>query len=270
MKLSQINEKPRERIISYGAAALSDAELYALILTAGTRKSNVLDIAECVATFLSTHRQLPTLEELTQIRGIGTARACQILATLELSRRAKTCPANNFENLPVATSSREVRRLYQGLFAHSFAEELYALFLDSKLTVIACEQIFVGTLDSITIHPREVFHRAIKHLAHSVIIMHNHPSGDPNPSAQDLQATQMIQDVGMVVGIPLIDHIIFGASGFWSWSDSLSSQEILSDSDEFANGHTDEFAGECNSELGAMNNLSRKSTNDTSDDIFGR
>jgi len=223
MKLAEIHEKPRERLVRYGSQALSDAELYALILTAGTKKSNVLDIAQRVSFYLSSQRQTPTFVELKQLPGIGSARACQILATIELGRRLREQNGANVATQPVAASAKEIYRLYSGLFAHSFAEEFYVLFLDAKLAVIASEQLFVGTLDSVTVHPREVFHRALKHLAHSIVIMHNHPSGDCSPSPQDIIVTQTIHEVGVIIGIPLIDHIIFGANSFWSWNDNADS-----------------------------------------------
>lgn len=219
MKLAEIHEKPRERLIRYGVGALSDAELYALILTAGTSQLNVLNIAQRVSFFISSQKQTPTISQLKQLQGIGTARACQLLATIELGKRVR---ASNqiISTDKLASSAKNVFALYQNLFTHSFSEEFYVLFLDTKLNVIANEQLFVGTLDAVTVHPREIFHRAIKHLAHSVIIMHNHPSGDPTPSSADIIVTQTIQEVGNIVGIPLVDHIIFGSSSFWSWSDS--------------------------------------------------
>lgn len=213
-----MHDKPRERIIRVGPQALSDAELLALILTAGTRGSNVMELAHRVSSYLSYQRHTPTVTELQQIRGIGKAKACLIVAHLELCRRFQN--ADTSAQQPVASSAREIYRLYRGMFRNAFSEEFYALYLDTKLCVVACEQLFVGTLDSVTVHPREVFHRAIKHLAHSVVIMHNHPSGDPAPSPQDIAVTQTMQDVGTIVGIPLIDHIIFGAEGFWSWNDA--------------------------------------------------
>lgn len=219
MKLAEVHEKPRERLIRYGVSALSDAELYALILTAGTRRANVLDVAQRVSHFIANQRQAPTFAQLTQISGIGKARACQLLATLELGTRMRTRCASVFAQ-PIAGSAKNVFALYQGLFSHSFSEEFHVLFLDAKLTVIASEQLFVGTLDAVTVHPREIFHRAIKNLAHSIIIMHNHPSGDPTPSSADIIVTQTIQEVGVIVGIPLVDHIIFGSDTYWSWSDS--------------------------------------------------
>lgn len=219
MKLCEVHEKPRERLLRYGADSLSDAELYALIITAGTKKTNVLDIAQRVSYFMSNQRQPPTFFQLKQLPGIGTARACQILATVELGLRMRNRQNTVLTNA-LASSAKNVFNYYRDMFTHSFCEEFYVLFLDTKLNVIACEQLFVGTLDAVTVHPREIFHRAIKNLAHSIIVMHNHPSGDPSPSSADIVVSQTIQEVGTIVGIPLVDHIIFGANSFWSWSDS--------------------------------------------------
>ncbi len=221
-----MHEKPRERLQRFGVSTLSDAELYALILTAGTRKANVLDVAQRVSFFIANQRQPPTFSQLKQLPGIGSARACQILATIELGIRTRS-KNDAVVGQPIAASAKQIFRLYQGLFAHSFSEEFYVLFLDAKLAVIASEQLFVGTLDSVTVHPREVFHRAVKHLAHSIVIMHNHPSGDPTPSPQDILVTQTIQEAGRIIGIGLIDHVIFGTNSFWSWNDTTEAIDIV-------------------------------------------
>ena len=218
MKITDLSpeNRPRERLQKEGPEVLSPAELLAVILKSGTKKENILEISNrLISQYGLQNLGTSSLQELQQQYGIGPARASQIIAVFELYKRI-----NYTQDKQKVGSAREVAELYLPKTQSLQKENFIAIYLDAKNNIIADETITVGILNSSLIHPREVFHGAIKHLAHSVLVLHNHPSGDPEPSAEDLQVTKILEKTGKLMGIPLLDHIILGKDSWWSWAES--------------------------------------------------
>lgn len=218
MKLHDISpeNRPRERLEFQGPEALSDAELLALILKSGTKNSNVLEICQKILSKygldgLST----TTLHELQQEHGIGKAKASQIIGLFELYKRTQRVTT---VNTPIK-SAAEIAMIYTPRMKHLKKEHFMAIYLDTKNKVICDQVITVGTLNASLVHPREVFHGAIRNLAHSVVVIHNHPSGDPAPSDADLEVTEKLAQTGEVMGIDLLDHVIITEDKYWSWNE---------------------------------------------------
>ncbi len=209
-------DKPRERMMRNGIDSLSDVELLSIILKNGNRQYDVFSLAQQVLKLLNVEQHVVSLEQLLQIQGIGIAKASQILALFEFAKRKRTI---HTKKLKIDTA-KKVYDSFKHIFAHSYREEFKVVFLNTQLEIIDHENLFSGTIDSVTIHPREIYFRAIKRLAHSIIILHNHPSGNCLPSTADLDITARIEKVGDIVGIPLVDHIIFGDDSYWSWAEN--------------------------------------------------
>ncbi|MEK6939481.1 MAG: DNA repair protein RadC [Nanoarchaeota archaeon] len=218
MKITDLapENRPRERLQKEGAKALSPAELLAIILKSGTKKENVLEISNHLISKYGL-QNLPdcSLQQLQQQYGIGPARASQMLALFELYKRIP----QNYQKKKISCA-KEIAELYFPKTKSMQKEHFIAVYLDTKNNIIAEETISVGILNSSLVHPREVFHGAIKHLAHSVIVLHNHPSGDPEPSSEDIQITKILEKTGKLMGIPLLDHVILGKDSWWSWIES--------------------------------------------------
>ena len=213
MKLKDIpiENRPRERLEHLGAPALSDAELLAIILKIGNRKENVVDMSNRI---LSKHGfeklSFCSLKELQGNYGVGQAKASQILALFELHKRYEV---SKRKRKPIK-SAKDVFKYISPNLSSLDKEHLVVLHLDSKNKIIKDEVISIGTLNSSLVHPREVFKEAIKSSANSIILVHNHPSGDVEPSEEDILTTKKLKESGEVVGIKLLDHIIIG-NGKW-------------------------------------------------------
>ena len=218
MKITDLSpeNRPRERLQKEGAEVLSPAELLAVILKSGTKKENILEISNRLISRYGLHNLSScSLGQLQQQYGIGPVRASQILALFELYRRLP-----QHQDKKKISSAKEVAQMYLPKTKDLQKEHFIAIYVDTKNNIIAQETITIGILNSSLVHPREVFHGAIKHLAHAIIILHNHPSGDPEPSAEDLQVTKILEKTGKLMGIPLLDHIILGKDTWWSWAES--------------------------------------------------
>lgn len=202
-------ERPRERLIAYGADALSTAELLAVLLRTGTEQNNAVGLAEHLLTHFSNLRGVAnaTIEELAGIHGIGPAKAAQIKAAIEFGRRLI---AASPEERPKIRSPRDVYNLLGPSLRDEKREHFIALLLDTKNGVLRSRTVSVGDLSSSIVHPREVFSEAIRHGAASLIVSHNHPSGDPTPSPEDIAVTRRLAEAGELLGIELLDHIVLG------------------------------------------------------------
>jgi len=208
--------RPRERLLANGAAALSDVELVAIILRSGTAETSALDLAAHLLTRLGGLRGLldAATEELISVPGIGPAKAVQIKAALEIGRRvATTAP----ESRPVVRTPEEAANLVMETMRHLDREHFRAVLLNTKNQVLSIETISVGTLDSSAVHPRELFKSAIKKSAAAVILVHNHPSGDPTPSQADIDLTRRLVQAGSILGIGILDHIVVGDNKYTSF-----------------------------------------------------
>jgi DNA repair protein RadC len=194
-------------MISRGSGALSDAELLALVLRSGTGKRNAVEIARAMLSEGGSLRRLASssIGELLRVEGIGVAKAAGVVAAFELGRRAQAEPPRRVLTVrgPEDVAAMMIPRL-SGLRVEVFV----VLLLDTRNGVTGEAELFRGTLNASLVHPREVFKAAIDAMAAGVIAVHNHPSGDPEPSADDLEITRQLSATGSVVGIPLRDHLI--------------------------------------------------------------
>lgn len=208
-------EAPRERILQRGEEALSDGELLAIVLQSGIPGENALDLARGLLTKFGGLQGVAraTWREVVRLRGVGPAKAARIQAAVALGRRAQ--PSLRDRPGPYLAARDVFQRLGPRL-ACMEKETFYALLLDSKNRLLREEVVSTGTLTASLVHPREVFRNAIREAAASVIVAHNHPSGDPSPSAEDLDVTSRLRASGEVIGIPLLDHIIIGSGGYVS------------------------------------------------------
>jgi DNA repair protein RadC len=204
---------PREKLYSKGVAALSNAELVAVVIGSGTSGKDVLQVAAEIATLLSSKTGGVTLTELLQVPGIGRAKASQILAGLELSRRF--CTPDPDGRLKVRCPS-DILPLVSP-YARRAQEHFIVVTLNGAGEVLECRVVTVGLLDHSLVHPREVFADAIADRAASIICVHNHPSGTLEPSSQDLAITTQLAKAGEILGIRLLDHLIISSHGFTSF-----------------------------------------------------
>lgn len=203
------DERPRERLIQYGADVLSVSELLAILLRTGTEKYSALGLADHLTSQFGGLRGVAslTVEELSGVHGIGPAKAAQIKAAIEFGRRLV---AASDEERPKIRSPQDVYNLIGPSLRDAKKEHFLALLLDTKGGVLRQTTISVGDLSSSLVHPREVFVEAVRRSAASLIVAHNHPSGDPAPSPEDAQVTRRLQEAGELLGIELLDHIILG------------------------------------------------------------
>ena len=203
-------DRPRERLLEHGPDAMSDAELIAIILKSGPRGCSTLDLARgLLQRFDGSLEKLAQAEmnELQGLRGIGPAKAAELKAAFTLARRlaSRIEPAAQKLNSPTIVAEY----LYD-VFRGKKQEEVRVILLDTRNQLIADRLVTKGLLTTSQVHPREVFRPAIREAAARIILAHNHPSGDPEPSKQDLAVTETVLKAGEVVGIPLVDHVIVG------------------------------------------------------------
>jgi len=215
-------EKPRERLAKYSSSALSNAELLAIILGTGIVGKNVLNLSqETLASYNLRELSRKDIKSLSRINGIGFVKACQIVACFELGRRLSSFTD---DAKPVILCAEDVFKLIGARLCLEKQENLVGIYLDTRKRVIREETIFIGTLDSSIIHPREILKTAIQESAAALIIAHNHPSGDPSPSKEDISITKQVAEASKIIGIPLLDHIIVGETTFTSLRPTLFSQ----------------------------------------------
>jgi DNA repair protein RadC len=204
-----VDERPRERMMQAGAEALSNQELLAILLRTGTGGRSVLDLAEQILVRFDGIRTLvdAKLEELMAVPGIGPAKAVQLLAAIELGRRIARMKK---ERTVVIRCPQDVSDLLMDRLRFQTQEHFVVLLLDTKNRVIAEETVSIGSLNASIVHPREVFKPALKRSAASIICAHNHPSGDPTPSREDLEVTARLVEAGRLLGIEVLDHVVIG------------------------------------------------------------
>ena len=207
------NDRPRERAEKYGIKILSDSELLAVLLRTGIKKYSAIEVGNNILNSLDKINDLNecTLEELTKIKGIGIAKSLSILAAIELGRRINTST-----KMIKVVSPRSIYNYIKRELDCLKQEHFISVYLDSKNKIISKKTIFIGSLNISIVHPREIFKWAVKYSSASVILIHNHPSGDPTPSPQDIEITKKIIDSGKIIGIDVIDHIIVGKESFIS------------------------------------------------------
>lgn len=212
----QTFDRPRERLIKYGAQHLTDEELIAILLKTGTKKHSAKDLSSILLKEVNGINNLNsiTYEKLTNIDGIKQSKACDILAAIELARRIndiKDITKVKFNNCEV------VYQYYKNKIAYELQENFYCVYLDNNKRIIKDKLLFKGTLNYSVVHPREVFKEAYLSGASAIICVHNHPSGNVLPSKQDLEITNSLKEVGNILGIKVVDHIIVGKNNYYSF-----------------------------------------------------
>ena len=215
-----LTERPYERLEVIGAEHLSNAELLAVIIKTGTKDYTAVELAQLVIKLshdgrLSSLNNL-SIEQLKSIKGIGRVKAIQIKAALELSKRIATSDGIVHH---IIKSAYDVSNLMMEEMRYLKKEVFKAILLDTKNQIIKIVDVSVGSLNSSIVHPREVFSDAIKCGCNSIIFVHNHPSGDPTPSNEDVQTTQRLESAGNILGIKVLDHIVVGDGRYVSFKD---------------------------------------------------
>ena len=206
--------RPRERLLQSGPSALSDGELLGLLLGIGSREKTAVELAgEVISEAGGLHGLYDvSVHELMRVNGIGEAKACIILAAVELGRRIGQV---RNPGRPVISSPADVERLLRGRIANLDRENFVVVLLNTKNEVIEISTVSVGTLDASLVHPREVFKPAVRASAASVILAHNHPSGKVEPSREDREVTRRLGEAADILGIEVLDHVIVG-DGYFS------------------------------------------------------
>jgi DNA repair protein RadC len=211
-----LSERPYEKCEQLGAEALSDAELLAIIIKTGTKEESSLEVAHHLLSMGESEGlgflHYTSIQELTEVSGIGRIKALQLLAVAELSRRLSICGSERKR----FQSPGELARRYMPSMRHLLQEKVILVMLDTKCHILKEAVIFAGTVNSSPLEAREIFLLALKHRAVFIILIHNHPSGDPTPSHSDIVSTRRIKEAGDLLGIRLMDHIIIGDNSYSS------------------------------------------------------
>jgi len=205
-------ERPREKLINKGPGALKNKELIAILLETGYKGKNVIGVAENLLSKypLKKLADVP-FDKLKNLKGIGHAKACKLMAAFELSKRVLSVGSS----LPAIETPEDVLAVV-GELQKNKKEHFVVLYLNARNQLLHRETISIGSLNTNNVHPREVFSPALEHLAASVILAHNHPSGDATPTSEDVQVTKRIAKAGKIMGIDVLDHIILGNNSYTS------------------------------------------------------
>ncbi len=218
MKIKDLPEssRPRERFLSQGPESLSDAELQAIILRTGTKSENVVDMSNRLLKEYKLENLFDcSLKELQEIKGIGPSKAIELLTISELGKRY----SKRKNPVTKITNAKDVFNYFKDKLKDKKQEHFYTLILNTQNIITKEVLISKGVLDSALLHPREVFRPAIKESAKKLILIHNHPSGNPEPSPEDIEITKKLIDIGELLDIKVLDHVIIGREGFWSFKE---------------------------------------------------
>ncbi len=211
-------EKPREKLMERGVFALSNVELLALLLDTGSIEQSVLSLSHEVLKACGGIKGLRaiSMNELMNIKGIGSAKACRVIAALELSKRISKGESKDAFQIQ---SAETVAAMFMEELRYLKKEVFKVLFLDTKNKIICDREISVGSLNSSIVHPREVFKEAVLQSANKVFLIHNHPSGDPTPSKEDIVITKRLREAGQLLGVEVLDHIVIGDGTYKSFQE---------------------------------------------------
>ena len=213
------HDRPREKLARVGATALGDNELLALVLGHGTSRANALALANALLARAGGVRGLARagLAQVLGVPGVGTAQGARVLAALELGRRAVVEPA-----APRARFSApdDLARFLVPQFGWRPVEHFGALLLDGRNRLLRTAIVSIGTLDASVVHPRDIFREAALEVAAGVVLFHNHPSGDPTPSREDVLITRRMVDAGVIMGIEVLDHVVVAESSYFSFREN--------------------------------------------------
>ncbi|MCC4219595.1 RadC family protein [Staphylococcus saprophyticus] len=211
MKINDLanHQKPRERMLNYGASHLSHAELLAILINTGRKGYSSLDIANELLKSIVNLKELKhlSINDLNKIKGVGLYKALTLKAAFELGERMHS---GSVDDKIQINSPKDVADFMMGKMEHLTQEKFIALFLNSKNIIIKQKTIFMGTLNSAIVHPREIYSEAVKCASNAIIVLHNHPSGDTTPSLEDIKTTDRLRECGDILGVQLLDHVIIG------------------------------------------------------------
>lgn len=210
-----VMERPRERLLRFGPECLSNSDLLAIILRTGTKNENIMSLCSRLLKESGGLNGLinMTVSEFREISGIGAAKAASLIALMELCKRIKSYKSGNDYKI---ASPKDAADLLMEEMRYLKKEYLRVILLNTKNVVMTIKDVSVGSLNSSIVHPREVFTYAVRDSSSSIIICHNHPSGDPSPSEEDINITRRLSESGRILGIELLDHIIIGDGTFVS------------------------------------------------------
>lgn len=210
-------DRPRERLINFGAESLSNEELLSILLKTGTKDVSVKELASTILNKIGEINKLNEINYhiLSSIQGVGSAKACTLLAVVELSKRItrKNASLNNV----IIKSADIAFDYFRYIFKDQKQEYFYVIYLDNKKRVIENKLLFKGTLNQSIVHPREVFKSACILSASSIICVHNHPSGNVEPSREDINLTKRLSEIGILMGIKVVDHLIISDDNYFSF-----------------------------------------------------
>ena len=211
-----LSERPRERLMKLGVEALSAQEILALILGRGTKGESVMVIAQNLIREFGNLKGIAdaSVEELTKVKGVGQAKATQLKAAFELSKRLET--SFDESKKTAIKSPEDVVRLIKTELKDKKKEHFFVVLLDTRNQYLGKDKVSIGSLDTSIVHPREVFKPALSLSAASIILVHNHPSGDPEPSEEDIKLTKRLVEAAEIMGIDVLDHIIIGDKKYLS------------------------------------------------------
>lgn len=212
-----ILDRPIERLINLGVNKLSNEELLAILIKTGTKNESSKDLALKILKEIDNIQELKkiNLEQLNKIEGIGNVKAATILAAIELGKRMNS-NITSIKNLKF-NNPEIIFEYYKEKFKYVYQENFYCVYLDNNKRIIKDKQLFLGTLNYSMVHPREVFKEAYLLSASSIICIHNHPSGEVLPSKQDIEITKRLKEIGILLGIEIVDHIIIGENKYYSF-----------------------------------------------------
>lgn len=219
------NERPRERLLRYGPEALSIIELLAVIFGRGVKNESVIDISQKLISKFGSLEALSeaTVQDLRLIRGLGDSKICQLKACFEIARRLNFFKENTFSSKKYQKKKfitpKDIYLQIRGKIKDFNKEHFLVVCLDNRNTIINVEIVSVGILNKNLVHPRETFETAIKNHSASIIVAHNHPTGDPTPSKDDILMTKKLIEAGRIIGIEVIDHLIITKSSYFSFAE---------------------------------------------------
>jgi len=213
-------DKPREKLMTLGAENLSDTELLSILLRTGSKEESVNILSNRILKEIGSLSKLKSasITRLNKIKGIKNAKACTIVAAFELGKRA----FNTTDKKVKLNTPSKIFTYFKNDFFGELQEKFFVLLYDTKLNLIKKEELYKGTVDNVTIHPREIFKLALLESATFIIIMHNHPSGDTTPSKKDIEFTNRIIEIGELIGIKVIDHIVISYENYYSFMENSS------------------------------------------------
>ena len=211
-------ERPRERLVEHGAEYLSNTELLAILLRTGTKNCSAISMARAILKHTEGLKHLNdiSIHELTEVEGIGIGKATQLLASIELGKRISRSLTIKQSKLQTIKTPEDCFALLGDEMKYLQQEHFVVLSLDVRQKLLAKDTVFVGALDVSLVHPREIFHMAVKRMAASIICVHNHPGGSIEPSLEDVMMTKQLVEASIIMEIPLLDHIIIGKNDYSS------------------------------------------------------